>query len=330
MSYRKAGQVVYASSSPDGNWAPIQIDPGCEMKIWNELSVSARKGGYAALIFLLAAGLAFFCFFVVVLLILRFVDPPMSAVMLRDRLAGGHVQHHWTPINMISENLIRAVISSEDARFCNHFGVDLYEWRRVMRVADRDGIDAVRGASTITMQVAKNLFLWTDRSLARKGLELAITPIIELVWPKRRILEGLPEHCSMGPGPIRHRCCSTSAFQEYTAGTKRSPGVPVDREPASAIRAPGECRNAIYAPDRDPDPVPHAPWQCPYELRYPRAGWQKIGSLILTHKNDWHLHQNSTISPFHPVQVDEIRWFKQQRAAIWHRQSLPIAWLRAR
>lgn len=170
------------------------------MKIWNELCASARQAGYAGLVFLLAAGVAFFCFFVVVLLIFRFVDPPTSAVMLRDRLAGAHVQHRWTPIEKISDNLIRAVISSEDARFCRHSGIDFYEWRRAMRVADRHGIDAVRGASTITMQVAKNLFLWTDRSFARKGLELAITPIIELVWPKRRIMEVYLNIAQWGPG----------------------------------------------------------------------------------------------------------------------------------
>ncbi len=170
------------------------------MRFWNEICVSARQAGYAGLMFLLLAGVAFFCFFVVVLLILRFVDPPISAVMLRDRLAGARVHHQWTPIEQVSEHLIRAVISSEDARFCQHSGIDYYEWRRVMREADRDGIDAVRGASTITMQVAKNLFLWTDRSFARKGLELAITPIIELIWPKRRIMEVYLNIAQWGPG----------------------------------------------------------------------------------------------------------------------------------
>ena len=69
-----------------------------------------------------------------------------------------------------------------------------------MKILDRHGIDAVRGASTITMQVAKNLFLSTDRSLGRKALELAITPIIELVWPKRRIMEVYLNIAQWGPG----------------------------------------------------------------------------------------------------------------------------------
>ena len=200
VSYPKAVQVVYASSSHACSQAAFRFDLGRKMNFWNELSASARQGSYAGLMFLLAAGAAFFCFFVVALLVLRFANPPFSAVMLRDRLAGAEVHYKWTPIEQISDHVIRAVISSEDARFCQHFGIDFHEWRRVMRAAERDGIDAVRGASTITMQVAKNLFLWTDRSYVRKGLELAITPIIELVWPKRRIMEVYLNIAQWGPG----------------------------------------------------------------------------------------------------------------------------------
>lgn len=178
----------------------IECDRRRRMNMWNELRASARQAAYAATVFLLGGMVAFFCFFAIVLLCLRFVDPPTSAVMLRDRIAGSNVRHQWTPIENISENLIRAVVSSEDARFCRHFGIDFHEWRRATRDIDRHGINAVRGASTITMQVAKNLFLWTERSFARKGLELAITPIIELVWPKRRIMEVYLNIAQWGPG----------------------------------------------------------------------------------------------------------------------------------
>jgi monofunctional biosynthetic peptidoglycan transglycosylase len=170
------------------------------MKIWKELRATARQALRAGLVFLFVAAAAFFCSFALVLLVFRFVDPPTSAVMLRDRLAGARVRHTWTPIERISENVVRAVVSSEDARFCSHYGIDLHEWRRVMRAVDRRGVDTVRGASTITMQVAKNLFLWTDRSFTRKGLELAITPIIELIWPKRRIMEVYLNLAQWGPG----------------------------------------------------------------------------------------------------------------------------------
>lgn len=166
----------------------------------SELLISARLSAYAAAKFVLVVGALFFGFFLAVLLVLRFVDPPTSAVMLRDRLAGARIQYQWIPIGRISDNLVRAVIASEDSRFCSHYGVDLREMRRAMQALDRDGIGAVRGASTITMQVAKNLFLWTDRSLLRKGLEMAITPIIELAWPKRRIMEVYLNIAQWGPG----------------------------------------------------------------------------------------------------------------------------------
>jgi monofunctional biosynthetic peptidoglycan transglycosylase len=170
------------------------------MKILTELAVSARLAAFAGIRFACLAALAFFVFFLVILLILRFVDPPTSAVMIRDRLAGAHVQYHWTPLEKVSRNLVRAVISSEDSRFCRHFGIDLREMSHAMQALDQRGIGSVRGASTITMQVAKNLFLWTDRSLLRKALELSITPIIEIAWPKRRILEVYLNIAQWGPG----------------------------------------------------------------------------------------------------------------------------------
>jgi monofunctional biosynthetic peptidoglycan transglycosylase len=170
------------------------------VKMLNELVVSARLSAFAAAKFACLTVLIFFGFFFVLLVILRFVNPPTTAVMLRDRLAGARIQHEWIPIKRISPNLVRAVISSEDSRFCSHYGVDLREMMNAMQVLDRRGIGAVRGASTITMQVAKNLFLWTDRSLLRKALELSITPIIELTWPKRRILEVYLNIAQWGPG----------------------------------------------------------------------------------------------------------------------------------
>jgi monofunctional glycosyltransferase len=170
------------------------------MTMKSELAVSAYQAARAGTIVLLGSIAFFVCFFIVVLGIFRFVDPPTSAVMLRNRIAGAHVQYSWRPIERISPNLVRSVIGSEDARFCRHYGVDWREFGAAIKAADRDGIDSVRGASTITMQVAKNLFLWTGRSFARKGLELAITPLIELMWPKKRIMEVYLNIAQWGPG----------------------------------------------------------------------------------------------------------------------------------
>jgi len=95
----------------------------------------------------------------------------------------GGVSHIWVPMEEISENLQRAVVAAEDANFCLHWGFDMD--------AIRDAIDdgALRGASTISQQTAKNAFLWQGRSWFRKAMEAVITPTMEAMWPKRRVLE---------------------------------------------------------------------------------------------------------------------------------------------
>ena len=91
------------------------------------------------------------------------------------------------PLSRISPHMVRAVILSEDNKFCSHFGLDLGEMRAALEKADREGEDALRGASTISQQVVKNLLLWSGRSPLRKLLEIAITLPMEVIWPKARI-----------------------------------------------------------------------------------------------------------------------------------------------
>lgn len=141
-------------------------------------------GGWLALVLL--AILAF-----------RFVDPPTSALMLIHRLSGDKVVRNWVPLRYISPHLVRAVIASEDGRFCRHFGVDIREIGAAIERA-RDGVP--RGASTISMQVAKNMFLWPAKSYVRKAIELPLTVAIELVWPKWRIAEVYLNSAEWGPG----------------------------------------------------------------------------------------------------------------------------------
>ena len=129
--------------------------------------------------------------------VFRFVDPPGSMVMLIQRLGGTTITREWRDLDQISSELARAVVASEDTRFCRHWGIDPTELRdAVMRA--RDGTP--RGASTITMQVAKNLFLWPSRSYVRKALEVPVTLAIEAAWPKRRILEVYLNIAEWGPG----------------------------------------------------------------------------------------------------------------------------------
>ena len=105
---------------------------------------------------------------------------------IRDRLSGGdYARHTWSDYADISQHTALAVIAAEDQRFPAHFGVDTTELRRALR----SRAAARRGASTITQQTVKNLFLWPGRSYVRKGLEALLAVIMELLIPKRRILE---------------------------------------------------------------------------------------------------------------------------------------------
>ncbi|MEO1793974.1 MAG: monofunctional biosynthetic peptidoglycan transglycosylase [Pseudomonadota bacterium] len=149
---------------------------------------------------LLGLGAIFVITALVVFFFFRFVDPPGSAVMLAQRLQGRPVTQQWVDLARVSPNVVRAVVNSEDARFCSHSGIDDIELRLAFEAARKRGGFDVRGASTISMQVVKNLLLWQERSLARKGLEFALTPIMEFVWPKRRILEVYLNIAEWAPG----------------------------------------------------------------------------------------------------------------------------------
>lgn len=127
----------------------------------------------------------------------RFVDPPGSTLMWWQALAGTKIEQRWVPLTRISNNLKRAVVVSEDGRFCHHWGVDPREVLAAIRRA-RDGVP--RGASTITMQVSKNLFLWPSKNYLRKALEVPLTFGLELLWPKSRILEVYLNIAEWGPG----------------------------------------------------------------------------------------------------------------------------------
>ncbi len=116
----------------------------------------------------------------------RFV-PPISTLMIGRTLLGRDVVRVWVPLEAISVNLQSASIMSEDARFCRHRGVD---WSALGDELQRNSLtDRSRGASTIAMQTAKNLFLWPARSFVRKGIEIPIALTLGVAWPKRRILE---------------------------------------------------------------------------------------------------------------------------------------------
>lgn len=139
---------------------------------------------------LFRAALAFVLISVAWVLLYRFVEPPGTPLMLLrkfdDRYTGA-VHQRWVPLRRISPNVIRAVIAAEDARFCQHNGFDFAEIEKALRKNRRGG--RLRGASTITQQTAKNLFLWPGRNYVRKGLEAWFAILLELFWSKDRIAE---------------------------------------------------------------------------------------------------------------------------------------------
>lgn len=112
---------------------------------------------------------------------------PISTLMLTRTLILEPVNRHWTSIDDIAPALVQSVIMSEDGKFCSHNGVD---WDALTTIID-DALDGerTRGASTLTMQTVKNLFLWNSRSYLRKGLEIPLALWFDLVVPKKRILE---------------------------------------------------------------------------------------------------------------------------------------------
>jgi len=127
----------------------------------------------------------------------RWVDPPASTLMLGQRLAGMPIRQRWVPLERISPNLRLAVVLSEDARFCQHGGVDWGELREAIEQVREGG---ARGGSTISMQVVKNLFLWPSRSYLRKAIEIPLALLVEALWSKRRILEIYLNIAEWGPG----------------------------------------------------------------------------------------------------------------------------------
>ena len=151
----------------------------------------------------IGAILGFYGICIGALLYLRALPPPTTAVQIQRRveaLVAGHRYEkrvRWTSERRLPRHVGRAVIAAEDTRFFEHRGFDLEEIEKVMR---EFGDDAPRGASTITQQLVKNLFLGTYRSLPRKAVEATLTPLAEVILPKRRILELYLNVIEWGPG----------------------------------------------------------------------------------------------------------------------------------
>ncbi|WP_299901924.1 monofunctional biosynthetic peptidoglycan transglycosylase [uncultured Ruegeria sp.] len=127
--------------------------------------------------------MAVVCLVVALVLIYSVVNPPVTHTIWSEWRRLGKVEREWVPIEDMAPIIARSVVAAEDANFCLHWGFDV----EAIRDALEDG--GSRGASTITQQVVKNVFLWQGRSWVRKALETSITPVVEIFWSKQRILE---------------------------------------------------------------------------------------------------------------------------------------------
>jgi monofunctional biosynthetic peptidoglycan transglycosylase len=170
---------------------------------------------------------------IIVILVLRFVPVPFTPQMLGDLVTGNAVHYSWASYDRISYSLARAVIASEDENFCAHHGFD---WRSIDKaIAAHDKGKRLRGASTISQQTARSVFLAPVRSWVRKGVEAWLTVLIETLWPKERILTVYLNVVDWGHGNFGAEAAARDYFHK----------------PASALSSMQAARLAAILPDPD-------------------------------------------------------------------------------
>lgn len=165
------------------------------------MSTLARIARRVFRFFLWLAAFVLFC-----LVLFRWVPVPVTPMMML-RLAEGKqpgqeysLYKDWVPLEKISPHLIRAAVAAEDQRFMEHYGFDFEAMEKAMDYNRKNKAGRTRGASTISQQTAKNVFLWPSRTWVRKGFEAGFTLLIEGIWGKRRIMEVYLNVIEMGPG----------------------------------------------------------------------------------------------------------------------------------
>jgi monofunctional biosynthetic peptidoglycan transglycosylase len=140
---------------------------------------------------------------------------PVSTLMLTRRLFGEPVNRQWVSLGAVAPSVKASVILSEDGQFCRHHGVDWGEIREAVRHGRGNGPS--RGASTITMQVVKNLFLWPGRSYIRKAIEIPLAMLLDALWSKAHILEVYLNIAEWGPGIFGIEAAARHDFQASAA-----------------------------------------------------------------------------------------------------------------
>ncbi len=184
---------------------------------------------------------ALICAFLLVAM--RWITPPTTAFMLAWRIQ--HEQRpdwRWRPLGQISSQLALAVVAAEDQQFPNHWGFDMGAIRSAMK--DRERGRSRRGASTISQQVAKNMFLWSEPSWLRKGLEAGLTPSLELAWGKRRLLEVYLNVAEFGDGIYGAEAAAQQFFGVSASALSRRQAAQL------AALLPNPKRRLVSSPSR--------------------------------------------------------------------------------
>ena len=187
--------------------------------------------------------------------------PPISSLMLARYVTGRPVVRDYVALERISPALIASVVMSEDAKFCRHWGVDWQALGEVLDDADEDG--PARGASTITMQVVKNLFLWPSRSAIRKGVEIPLALALDFVWPKRRILEVYLNVAEWGPNGIFGAEAAARANFERSAASLTQGQAALMAVAAASAFSILRSSTATRAPSRPKASAIARPMPCP-------------------------------------------------------------------
>ena len=177
--------------------------------------VAAPKKKVGVIGWALRAVAFFFIFSIGSVAIHRFVPVPITFLMIERLFQGNGLDHRWVSADRISDNLKAAVIASEDEKFCTHDGFDVEAIQKAQKYNATH--KHKRGASTISQQTAKNVFLWPDRSWVRKGFEVYYTFLIEHLWPKDRILEVYLNSVEWAPGVYGAEAASQHWFHHSAA-----------------------------------------------------------------------------------------------------------------
>lgn len=169
---------------------------------------------------------------------------PLSTLMMKDIVLLRGYQRDWTPLEQIGPRVVNSVLMSEDGQFCSHHGIDLGEFRAIFE--DFLAGEATRGGSTITMQTVKNLYLWQGRSYIRKALELPYAIYLDLMMPKRRIMEIYLNIAEWAPGVYGVEAAAQHHFGKSTRQlSARQAALLAVTLPNPHARTPGKPSNGL-------------------------------------------------------------------------------------